>query len=291
MKKLLLLSVLTLTVLGLSAQVNTEDREVGTTTKSGQKILPQAGDYAIGVDATSFLKYAGNMFNGNTDNKAPNFGFDDQLFENGIFDAPTIYAKYFLADDRAVRVKLHLGFKSKTTKYTDGQIPAPTDTDPFNPFPTTVTNERKYSTSGLGLTAGYEIRRGYGRLQGFFGPEVGLGFMSYSETYKYGNEMTEEYITNGGIRARDTKKTSPSTFAMKLGGFAGVEYFIAPKISLGGEVSLAVKYTSNGKESQEVDVWNSTDKKINSYKRELEGGSQFNFGVAYTAALNATFHF
>lgn len=43
------------------------------TNKKGTPILPQAGDYAIGVDATPFLEYFGNMFNGENFNAAQVF--------------------------------------------------------------------------------------------------------------------------------------------------------------------------------------------------------------------------
>ncbi|MBR9831853.1 hypothetical protein GYB57_06890 [bacterium] len=41
------------------------------TSKKGVPILPEAGDYAIGVDATLFLDYTGNLFNGNLGNTSP----------------------------------------------------------------------------------------------------------------------------------------------------------------------------------------------------------------------------
>ncbi|MCB0380481.1 MAG: hypothetical protein KDD24_04440 [Flavobacteriales bacterium] len=40
----------------------------GLTSKKGEAYLPEAGDWAIGIDANPFLNYAGNLFNGNTGN-------------------------------------------------------------------------------------------------------------------------------------------------------------------------------------------------------------------------------
>ena len=58
------------------------------TSKKGVPILPEKGDYAIGVDAIPFFQYVGNMFNANAFNPGPAFNFT----------APTpfiIYGKYF----------------------------------------------------------------------------------------------------------------------------------------------------------------------------------------------------
>jgi hypothetical protein len=49
--------------------------------KRGVYLLPQAGDFALGVDATPFLEYLGNLFSGSYD--APMFG------------GGSIYGKYF----------------------------------------------------------------------------------------------------------------------------------------------------------------------------------------------------
>ena len=45
------------------------------TSKKGEPFLPEAGDYAIGIDATPFLNYAGNFFGTGAANVAPTFDF------------------------------------------------------------------------------------------------------------------------------------------------------------------------------------------------------------------------
>jgi hypothetical protein len=42
------------------------------TNKKGTPILPAKGDFALGLAASPFLDYFGNMFNGNTGNYSPN---------------------------------------------------------------------------------------------------------------------------------------------------------------------------------------------------------------------------
>ena len=71
---------ITLTVLmAFTIFVNAQTTTSPTTplvSKKGYTILPQAGDYAIGIDAVPMLKYAGNIFN-NTANNTAAFNFKE----------------------------------------------------------------------------------------------------------------------------------------------------------------------------------------------------------------------
>lgn len=273
MRKLTFTLALLLSLTGAFAQG--PERLIGTTTKSGQFILPQEGDFAIGIDATSFLKYAGNSFNGNTDNNNTNF-FD---YDGGIFTAPAIYAKYFLSDNSALRLKLNLGFDNDKTS-----SPVP-DVNADGEF---VDDEISISNNVFGLTFGYEWRRGYGRLQGYYGPEIGIGFGSETTSYSYGNSINKNYPVT---TPRVTKESQGSLFGFKLGGFVGVEYFIAPKLSIGGEAGLGISTYSYGKSSVETERWDEENSRIERDKAEGGKSSSFEFKAAYSGSLNLTFHF
>ena len=89
-----------------------------------------------------------------------------------------------------------------------------------------------------------EYRVGKKRVQGVFGGGILLGVQSVREVYSYGNEMTlinqqptSAYSYNNGYRTLKTYSNAPDFFA-GLYGSAGVEFFVAPKVSLGAEVSL-----------------------------------------------------
>jgi hypothetical protein len=250
------------------------NRGVGTYTKSGQQVLPQAGDFAISIDATPILKYAGNVFNGNTDNNNTNW------FYNGdnIFSAPSIVGKYFLTDNTALRAKLHLGFSS----YTD--VDLVNDVNSTATPPAKVEDKETYKNNGLGLTVGYELRRGYGRLQGFFGPEVGVGISSNSTSWKYGNDLGSKNPTN-----RYKKISSGTTFAANIGGFVGVEYFVAPKISVGAEANLGIGFASTGRGKTESERW--TGSAVEGTTIETGGESSIGFKTNYNGNLFVTFHF
>ena len=276
MKKTILTVSLALSTMGLFAQTihfDATDRAIGTVTKSGQQILPQAGDIAIGVDATSFLEYAGGLFS-DSGASAPNFGYQDD-----IFDAPTVFFKYFLSEDAALRAKLHLGFGSVKAKSQVHEVGTANGI-----VEDVVTN----SSNGLGLSVGYEMRRGYGRLQGFFGPEIGFGYNSSTTSYDWGNRISQ-YNT---ILSRKTKETAPSDFNFRVGGFAGVEYFVAPKLSIGGEVGLGLGFGSKGQHKVESEGWNSTSNNV--VKDKTESGTKnslFSFTTKQSAAINVIFHF
>lgn len=294
MKKLFLTLGLGLCLTAAFAQSNEEDRSVGTTTKSGQKILPQAGDYAIGIDATGMLNYLGNSLNGNENNDAS----DIFKYKDNVFGTNSIYVKYFLTDNTAIRVKLHLGFESDTRK-----MFVPDDMDRT----AEVEDSYKNSNTALGLRVGYEIRRGYGRLQGFYGAEVGLGVASESDTYKYGNSMNKtdgassfnfgdniNNIANYKAIDRNTKESHGSTFQGLLGGFAGVEYFVAPKLSVGGELGLGLLFesTGNAKTTNEyIKDYGDANASVQTKETETAGSSSFEFKANYSAAVTVAFHF
>ena len=106
------------------------------TSKKGEPFLPEAGDYAVSIDATSFLQYAGNFFGKAATNNAPTWNF---LNGNN-----TISGKYFKDATTAYRIGLRLGFGSVTNKKNVAALPSTT----VVPYPTadaTVENKWKQS--------------------------------------------------------------------------------------------------------------------------------------------------
>lgn len=210
-------------------------RKAGTVNSKGISIIPEAKDFAIGVDATPFLSYFGNVFS-TSGNPAPVFsGFNGAL-----------YGKYFLSDKCAVRVKLnlHLNTTQESATVRDDQRFM---TNPLDVNATTV-DYLDTRSSTFDLRLGYEMRRGYGRLQGFYGGEVLIGRSRTKSDYTYGNEMTglnQSPTSNWGTGTeRPVASKSAANLRIGLGGFAGVEYFFTPKIAIGGELGLA--FYTNG---------------------------------------------
>ena len=224
--------------------------------KRGVPLLPQAGDFAIGVEATPFLKYAGNFFNQAGNNAAPAFSGKDV----------SIYGKYFLENDRAIRARLTINAGSSTEK---GVVPNNEEraNNPLNANATVVDAKINNATNVM-LSAGYEFRRGHGRVQGFYGGEASLGFGSKKDKYEYANPMTAVNPTPStwnfntsavaNVATRTTETKYGNTVTGGVGAFVGVEYFFAPQMSIGGEFSLGLYYTATSQTEGTTETWNAS---------------------------------
>jgi hypothetical protein len=238
------------------------------TSKKGEPILPEAGDWAISVDATPFLNYAGNFFGKNANNVAPTFNFF-----NGN---QTVVGKYFTDASTAFRAGIRLGFGGPTVRNQVRDLSAPTTTV-YPAVQNRVENVYKTRNTNVGLSFGYEKRKGKTRLQGFYGGDLGIGINSVKETFEYGNALVPTstsstaptvFITAAdnftgannvvtassllapstivGNQARITERKSGLAFSFGLRAFIGAEYFIAPKLSLGGEFGWGIGATFAG---------------------------------------------
>src|SRR5438067_1348098 len=78
------------------------------TSKKGEPILPEAGDWGIGIDAAPFLNYAGNFFGKTASNSAPTWNF--------LTSNQTITGRYFADEKTVYRGAVRLGFTSNTLK-------------------------------------------------------------------------------------------------------------------------------------------------------------------------------
>jgi len=250
------------------------------TSKKGEPYLPEAGDWSIGINAAPFLQYAGNMLNGATaTNAAPTFGWNNGAFNN------VIQGKMFKDEKTAYRAGIRLGFGGSkesvevAKQYVQGGAPTTVT------FPTkadVVINEKKTSSKDIALSGGIEMRRGKTRLQGYYGGELGFGLSGSKSKYTYGNALVADNTTAGttGIAvntndnfgdgnymavsspvsqgqdddARPTEVKNGSTITFGLRGFIGAEYFIFPKMSIGGEFGwgLALSKTGASKKTYET---------------------------------------
>lgn len=234
------------------------------TSKKGELYLPETGDWAISIDGSAFLKYAGNFIGGNGLNDAPSFNF--------LSTNQTIIGKYFTSPNTAYRFGACLGF---VTSSTTSIVPAIPSTGPN----TTVDDVFKHSATNIGLTFGKEWRKGKTRLQGFYGVEAGVALRTSDSKYNYGNPLSD---FNSG--SRQTESKNGSTFNLGVRGFIGAEYFILPKIALGGEFGWGLAFSSRGKGFRTTENWIGSSKNIQ--ETETGGFSTFN---ASTDQLNSIF--
>ena len=263
--------------------------------------LPVAGDIGIGFDATPVLDFGLNMVNimNNTGQTAGGLA----SWQSGA--SQTLTAKYFLTDSTAVRIRVGINNASSTENslYTNPVE----DADPDEDSPSEISDTVSSSSSLVLLSGGYEMRRGYDRIQGFYGGEALLGISSTSSSTSYGWQYNDEaydfnVISDGSSRALE--ETSGMALAVGVRGFVGVEYFIAPKISLGAEYGWAIGFNSQGQGSSASEVWEdpSGDGNGESSVEVVETGSSSNTRIGHdngidqfytggTGAVNITFHF
>jgi len=268
--------------------------------KKGFVILPQAGDIALGFDAVPVLDFALNasdiMSNAGTGAQHPGFveGFNN-----------VIVGKYFLKDNMAIRARFGINTEKTTTK-TYGDDPLSVDAVPANILiSTNKVADNKYFFAG-----GVEKRRGHNRLQGFYGGELLLGFDSESEKNTYEIEYNQEaadkgYVNFGDSRVLSDKSGMAITFGIR--GFVGVEYFVAPKISIGAEFGWGLGMVTTPRGKVETETWgvepgSAAGATPTAYTEEVEGAeSKRDFGfqvddgssrvLGSSAALNINFHF
>lgn len=316
MKKSIALVALAFGVTGAFAQ--------DLTSKKGEPFLPEAGDYGISVDATPFLNYAGNFFGKSASNTAPTWNF---LNGNN-----TIVGKYFKDANTAYRVGLRLGFGSTTTK---SMVDNRGDDPAAGSYPeqtTMVENKWKHGTTNVGITVGLEKRRGKTRLQGIYGADLGVWVASSKDKFTYGNALvvnstsatapnvavdaadafagaSNVTFTNPGIAgmdpgtaARVTTRKNGLTFSVGVRAFIGAEYFVAPKVSIGGEFGWGLGFSMTGASKTTYESTGVSDGATQNSigTTEIKSGKSSSFGLdtdnkngvfGPSAALRLNFHF
>ncbi len=260
--------------------------------KKGVPILPAAGDYALGIDATPIFNFFGNFVKINS-----GAAFNDPSSMNFVNGNNAIYAKYFVDAKTAYRINLRIGLTSTTDKeyvQQDGQA------DPL----VTVEDKAKYGNTNIILGAGMEKRRGEGRLQGFYGAEAQLMFAGTSEKYTYGNAFSSSNTTPGmtnfdaanpnvlSASSRITKAKGGSTIGIGARAFVGVEYFFAPKISVGGEFGWGLAIASQGDGKVTTESWDGANSTVKTTETKTGGGGYMGFDTDnFGGCIYMLFHF
>lgn len=218
---------------------------------------PKSGDLGISINAVPLLKYCGNLFNGTTNNRLTDFG-GQPLLNDDVRDLPSLHddllsisMKYMVTDKFATRVNVGFWYSySNDRKYSidDAALAA----DPFSQAK--VIDSRRVSTLSLSFFAGGEYRIGKGRVQGIFGGGLTYVCLTNRINYSWGNAITEinqnptsnneDAVTlpsrSGIVNPRYLSRNLGGDHYVGLTGFVGIEWFVAPKISFGGEVNLSV---------------------------------------------------
>ncbi|TRX53075.1 hypothetical protein FNH22_21440 [Fulvivirga sp. M361] len=289
--KRLLVFLFIIPIIGFAQQtdVGTSTGGSGMLSKKGFPILPQAGDFGIGFDAVPFLEYAGNIFNGSNSNSV------EANFQNST---QQLVGKYFLDESTAIRARVRFRLASDVDRnrvILDNQA-AP---DPN----VQVVDERKFNTNFIQIGAGLEKRRGQGRLYGIYGGEVSFFSEKDKTTYDYGNPMslnnqTPTTTTNfgngnsGAVTNREVEELSGRTLSFGLNGFAGVEYFFAPKMGISAEFTYGFELSRTLRGRVTEEFWDVNTESVREDESVTEGGSNFTLDTGnFGGAINLFFYF
>jgi hypothetical protein len=246
------------------------------TSKKGEKILPEANDWAISLDAKPVINTLGNIMN-------PNSGTTTITGTGGATNY--IMGKLFKDEKTAYRAILGLNFGSATTKSLVN-LSTSTATPPAQ-----VENSSKLATRAITIGAGLEKRRGSTRLQGYYGGMAMINLGGTSTTNTYGEALS---ATNTATRTMSSK--AGSTFGLNLNGFIGAEYFILPKVSIGAEYWWGLGFSSTGEGETVTESFGiqgtATTPSVFQTTTKTAGGSSFNIGGQYgNAQMFLNLHF
>lgn len=265
--------------------------------KKGILLLPQTGEWGLGVAANPFLNYLGDFMNSTVTNSSAGFDYASNPFGN-----IALFGKYVKNSNTYYRGRLNINVQTDINKVVinaDQLIPPPAG------FPSFTEDWQKTGSQTILLAGGLEKRRGSTRLQGLYGAELLLGYSGGKVAYEYGNPISAanqtptnhnfgNNISNNGDRVTE-EKTGKSVL-IGARGFIGIEYFIAPRISIGGEFGYSITATSTGKTVVTSEAWNNGSNSVLSTKTDVyQGGfptTQFRAGIDnLDGGINLLFYF
>ncbi len=312
MKKLVL-TLLTVAAFGLILNAQDEEgqqqQQDDLTSKKGVAILPQSGDIAVGIDADPLIQTLGNFVKINSGAGMPAI---PNLFNSPA--APSIYLKYFMDDKTAVRARIRIADNIDLNKgfVQDDKIMDDKGAADYNDFEDDGVDKQKLNNATISLMGGLEKRRGYGRLQGFYGFDAGIIYTRTAEKYTWHNPLSlnDDGITpstdtanfagtNAPVALTDGSGTgrvldySTSNFGIIADAFVGVEYFFAPKISVGGQFSWGFDLYLTDKAKYTYEEWNGTDSKVEETEVQSYQNSndRLDLDTDATGSIFLLFHF
>jgi hypothetical protein len=303
-KNIVLLSTLAITSLASAQTTTTAVNDPTLRSKKGTPILPENAEYALGVGANPFLTYVGNFLHGNSATGSATFDTPGNPINQIALFGKKITSIGFSTE--AYRARLLLNVGTVTNRATIAKDTA------FGSIlqPKFVIDAQKVNRTDIVLGVGKEWRRGKGRVQGIYGFEGILSFSSLNFKYNYGNaidsvnnaplttSLGNNNIVAGVAPRADIRKVTEKTgtnFGLGARGFVGVEYFFAPKISLGGEFGYTLGYKYQAKGSVTTEQWESITNKVVTVKQEVYNNGGFkSFGLGLDnlgGSINLLFYF
>lgn len=282
MKKTILLMCLA----GLILSVQAQETE-GMVSKKGVPILPEQGDIAVAINAVPVFNFIGNMFNGTVGNT---IGWN---YMTDWTNSNSIYVQYYLEEDVSARV----GFRFGNNQVINQEFVVK-DVTPVPDPDVLVTDKMVTNNTNLNLGGHYLMHRGKGRVQGYYGAGVVFMYRTNSQKYTYGNPITSTFTSpethDFGTNLTGTGRVTDVKNIVSVGAgvqaVIGAEYFMAPKLSIGGEFGYGVMFVRNNGGTVTEERWNGLEVETEETVRANDGAINLdntNFG----GAIYLKFHF
>lgn len=291
MKKLLFICALLPWVVSAQEEGSTDDTSLKN--KNGVVILPETGDWGLSISSDVALRYFGNIFTGSTPNN------NTAWWQNPNSPVFVIRGKYFISPSFALRGGARVHY-SRSTNYFNVVDDAGTGPDDYLEDRQTINN------TGVTLLAGAEFRRGSSRVQGFYGGEIFASFnQNTNYNYEYANAITEfnqapsstsfsapvsgPYPAN---RYRILEARQGANFTAGARAFIGVEVFVLPKISIGGNFAWDIVYSGSASRSTTWENWEAQTSQVAEYTLGSQNGSFFDADISNASgSITANFYF
>lgn len=271
--------------------------------------LPAAGDFAIGFNLNPFATFVGNMFNGTVGNAIDNGKIGGEALLSNMtmpnaYPVVSLQGKYMFTDNLGLRANIGLLLTRKNNReyVLDDEAVA---LDPLSRQK--VVDAEYLSSHGGSLSVGVEYRIGKGRVQGVFSGSALYAFSVAHANYEFGNAITEanqrptsgSFVTYAAMSSQMPNArllhsyTDDGVHTIGLVGSVGIEGFVAPKISIGAEVNLALLYAWTPQQYGEYEGFNLLTKEVEHFTELVAPkSSQFVFGTQNIGAnLFMNFYF
>lgn len=248
------------------------------TNKKGIPVLPERGDYAISLDASSALDYLGQMLS--------NAGANAPVFQSAGGNT-TVVGKYFTSDKKAYRFSI--GVNQINQRLTAEVVDDLAFSQNPNATEIPMTRDRSITrNTSIVASAALETRiGGQRRIQGFYGYGPALSFGLQSQRFNYGNELIQQnnfdrstnFAVNNTFNGEDITTSNRLSLGIGAFAYAGAEYFVAPKVSVGGffSVNLFLNYTgSQNINTEYYDGQNVVDQNYKTSDRQYNSGLSTN---------------
>ena len=270
--------VLAAAAIAQEAPAGDKPQRVKKQLKDYSEYLPKAGEFSVGFSLDPIATFVGNLFNGNTFNSLDNLAGEPMFCPTPSI--VSIVGGYMLTDQLGVKVNLGFGC-NVYSRNGYAQDDAALLLNPLSEAK--VVDSYKDKRSGS-IAAGVEYRVGkQSPVQGVFGGGVLYALGHEAHSYKYGNAITElnqnpshnttifpTTVTTSSIPYMPNARIlsdQATNLIHRVGIYAsvGVEWFVAPKISLGANVNLNLCYTVNPARKTIYEGWNMVTSQVEEY--------------------------